>query len=202
MSRIPWIGVVVSAALATGLSGCIIIHRTVTLPPPPYQASAPLSSDVVHSPDGDMIATIPQGWILLNTGAKLDESDMLVMCDTNYSGMVFFHREPLSPGLAADIQQQGLEPAARKSFQRIKSKIPGAMLVTKEYQTFGVNDREFCAYEYTSDQYHSLTRVVVFTTGKRIYECVAAQFSVDDKPMMKFADLCAAQESVVESVRW
>jgi hypothetical protein len=193
---------VVGGALAIGFAGCIIIHRTVTLPPPPYQASAPLSSDVVHSPDGDMIATIAQGWMLMNLGTKLDENSVLVMCDTSYSGILFFHREPLTQSLAADIQQQGMEPAARKSFQRIKAKIPGALLVTKEYQVFGVNDREFCSYEYTSDQYHSINRVVVFSTGKRIYECVAAQYSSDDKPMMKFADLCAAQQSVVESVRW
>ncbi len=190
---------IVCALAASAFSGCMIIRSTTTLPAPPYVGSRPVTSQIVHSPDGDMIASIPEGWILLNTQNRAGENTILVLVDTNYSGVMFFERVPQSSPLPAE---NPLEAAARRSFERVKARTRDAASLSSSYQTFGVNGREFCSYEYSADRHRSENRVVVFTTGKHVYECVATQLSTDDKPMMRFADLCSVQQSLVDSIRW
>jgi len=193
---------IVCVVLSIVFAGCIIIRQTATLPPPPYSGSVPLTGQIIHSPDGDMIATIPEGWILLDTENKTEPDKILVLVDTAYSGIIFFEKFTTTPELTADIQQDGIEVAARKSFARLQTKTHGAATLFSSYLTFGVDDRAFCSYEYTTDHKRTKNRVVVFSAGKQIYECVAAQISTDEKAMMPFADLCTSQQSVVNSIRW
>jgi hypothetical protein len=190
------------ALLSVVLSGCLIINQTTTLPPSPYVGTVPLSGQIIHTPDGDMIATIPQGWILLDTQNKADQNTQIVLTDTAYSGIIFFSKLPVTESVMATVRQDGLEEAARKSYQHLQEKTHGEAKLTTDYQTFGVDDREFCSYEYSADNRRSVNRVVVFSTGKQIYQCVAVQLSTDEKPMMKFQDLCSAQQSVVNTIRW
>ena len=183
-------------------SGCILLSPKSSLPPAPYTASVPLTGQVVHSPDGDMIATIPQGWILLDTENKVEASKILVFTDTSYSGVVFFSVFPTTPGLLADVQQDGIEVAARKSYERLKAKTHSSAVLISSFVTFGVDDRPFCSYEYTTDHNKTRNRVVVFYSGKHFYECVASQISTDEKAMMSFPKLCDAQQSLVNTIRW
>lgn len=191
--------IIVLMALLSGLSGCIIMRSTTTLPAPPYVGSRPLTSQIVHSPEGDMIAAIPEGWILLNTQNKAGENVILVLVDTNYSGVIFFERLPLTTPLPLE---NALEAAARRSFEKVKSRTRDVATLSSSYQIFGVDNREFCAYEYSADRHRSENRVVVYNTGKHVYQCIATQLSTDDKPMMKFAELCGVQQSLVDSIRW
>src|SRR5690348_6750047 len=87
---------------AIAFNGCIIIQQTSTLPSAPYEGTVPLTGQIIHSPEGDMIATIPQGWILLDTENKNDPNTILVLADTSYSGIMVFEKMPATPELMAD----------------------------------------------------------------------------------------------------
>jgi hypothetical protein len=181
------------------MPGCLIIRRTTTLPAPPYVGGKPLSAQIIHTPEGDMIASIPEGWILLNTQNKTGENTSLVLVDTLYSAIIFFERLPLTTPLPQD---NPLEFAARASFERTKAKTRDVATLSSSYQLFGVDNREFCSYEYSADHHKTENRVAVFNTGKHVYMCVASQLSTEDKPMMRFSDLCSVQQTLLDSVKW
>ena len=185
--------------LLAEIPGCLIMRSTTALPAPPYIGGKPLSAQIIHTPEGDMIASIPEGWILLNTQSKAGEATNLVLVDTLYSGVIFFERLTLSTALPLE---NPLEFAARASFERTKTKTRDVATLSSSYQTFGVDNREFCSYEYSADRHRTENRVAVFNTGKHTYLCVASQLSTEDKPMMKFSDLCSVQQTLLDSVRW
>ncbi|MCE7936164.1 MAG: hypothetical protein DYG96_16475 [Chlorobi bacterium CHB2] len=130
---------------------------TVVVAPPLVQ----LSADAVHSPAGDMTVKIRRLRRLAEDGPHL------------VGGQA-------RGNVRAAYDASGLKGLAEISFQRRWKGSQSRARMEGLVEEFELGKRRFAAYSYTTDGGATLTRVAVFFTATRLYECAIANLTFSD----------------------
>lgn len=166
----------------------------------PYESNYPMTDEVVTSLNDDLKLKVPKGWF-----ATTDESNapnlLVWLVREDYGATMAISEVKADASTRMQLERKGLEALAAISFalktERAKGK---AELVTKAKE-FKLNDRKFCSYEYSTDGRKTIVRVVVFDTGKHLYDFAVAP---GEKAGVKVdqQNLFTVQQSVLNSMQW
>ncbi|MBX7216703.1 MAG: hypothetical protein K1X90_06985 [Candidatus Kapabacteria bacterium] len=150
---------------------------TVVVAPPVVQ----LSADAVHSPAGDMTVKIPVGWVAMDIEQLQTPQVFSVACDPSYTMSLVMGEIPMDNNVRAAYDASGLKGLAEISFQRRWKGSQSRARMEGLVEEFELGKRRFAAYSYTTDGGATLTRVAVFFTATRLYECAIANLTFTDR---------------------
>ncbi len=166
----------------------------------PYDSNYPMTEEVVKSLNDDVQLRVPKGWFA--TTDETNAPNLLVwLVREDYGATMAVSEIKGDANTRKQIDRKGLEALAAVSFALKSERAKGkAELVTKPKE-FKVNGREYCSYEYSTDGRKTLIRVVVFNTGKHLYDFTIVPA---EKEGLKFdpQTLFVIQQSVLNSIEW
>lgn len=165
-----------------------------TRPRLPY----PLSDKTVVSTDGHLRLHVPDGWFVPEGGDSFP--GLLVwLVKEDYSATMGLMEIKADERLRKEVKAAGLRALGRLSFSLKQGREPSAELLSGP-EVFRLRRRNFCSFEYTSDDGATVIRTVVFDTGKGFYELTvvpnASNLPGATQPIFD------AQEAILYTIKW
>ena len=194
---------------ATALSGCLFVKA-----PKQDEATgedAPLSplpqlemgDELIRSPQGDMIALLPEGWLLLDT--KTDVSDYVITVAVNpeYTLSAVFSTIPDAGSTREAFYDDGLLGLARVAFTQRSRKTAGAVDLVCTYSIAELGTREFGLYKFKSSSGSLKSRSAVFTsTLGNFYEFSLVPINVSGRDIPADADQHTVFSSILATIQY
>ena len=161
----------------------------------PYGTDYPLSNSIVHSRDGVLSCSIPQGWFS-STEDSLGTKLTIFLMNDDITATLVVKELKLDPLSLQQVELQGLKLLARlsASFHSEDSRI-----VLPELQEFELRGNKFCSYELSQGE--NRARVVVFSAKGRYYEC-EARASHNNWTGEQYTRMFKAQQSLLASLHF
>jgi hypothetical protein len=161
-----------------------------------------LSADVIHSPQGDMTARLPQGWVMLDAGALETPGVFAAACDTAYTLSVVFSEVPVDAAVRDGYSRRGLRGLGEASFQRRQKRSNSRAQLVGDVEEFAIGRRLFTAYTYSTDSMRTLTRTAVFFTQSHLYECAITHLTFSDRALPTPRAMGEIHELVLGTIEW
>jgi hypothetical protein len=166
----------------------------------PYEANYPMTDEVVKSLNEDVQIKVPKGWF-----ATTDESNapnlLVWLVREDYGATMAISEIKADASTRRQLERKGLEALAEISFALKSERAKGKAEMVVKPREFKVDGRKFCSYEYSTDRRKTIVRVVVFDTGKHLYDFAvvpAEKEGVKTDPK----NLFIIQQSVLNSMQW
>jgi hypothetical protein len=131
----------------------------------PYTADYPLTDQLFHSRDRMFSGKIPRGWFS-STDDSLGSAVNALLIKEDYSATLTMKEIKLDHLASERVQNEGLKFLARLSTLFKQERGPDTELIMTEFELRG---KSYCGYERMLGEI--TTRVVVFTTKGKYYEC-------------------------------
>jgi hypothetical protein len=150
------------------LGGCLWVKAPEQKPPTEDQSLSPLpelvmGEEPVRTPEGDMIALLPEGWLLLDAKDQVSSDIVAVAVNPEYTLSAVFSLIPAAASTQESLDQEGLLGLARNSFNKHARKTAGTAKLLGTYAVAEYGVRQFGTYEFSTAG--SLrTRCAVFTS--------------------------------------
>lgn len=159
-----------------------------------------MTDEVAKSLNNDLQVNIPKGWF-----ATSDESNaphlLIWLVREGYGATMAITEIKADANTGRRLEREGLKTLAGISFALKSERAKGkAEMVTKPRE-FKLRGRKFCSYEYSTDGGKTVVRVVVFNTGKRLYDFSAVPAEKEGVKVDP-QHLFIIQQSVLNSMRW
>jgi len=175
--------------------------------------SVTLSQDVIFSPDGNMNAKIPEGWVIATPQTQGSTANVFaVVCDPEYRYMLTFTELPYNEinVLSNSNELTNLSNAVLKWRKRRYS---GYIDQLVEPYLMNIKNKQFSIFSYTTDSNASVIRSAVFLTQAaanpksknvtyNLYECMLTQIPNKDKPLPSPQELAVIHKTVLEGIKW
>lgn len=197
--------VLAAAALAACLnfSACTGSRKSATdadtsfVPP-----DVTLAAEAIHSPNGDMMARLPKGWVRLNAPELESPQVFSVACNPEYTMSVIFSEGSIDNATLATVDKVGLRAIAQNAFMRRYNRSGRRAKMFGEVEEFAIGLRKFGAYTYSVDTMKTFTRVAVFATNSHLYECALTQMTFRDNQIPSVRTMKYIQQLILSSVEW
>ncbi len=164
-----------------------------------YPANQQLTGEIAKSINNDISLQVPMGWFN-STDSQAAPGILIWLIKKDYSAslaLVEIHVDEIG---AKQLKTEGIHALAEISMSMKKEIAQHEPLLVGNYEGFVIGDRQFCAYEYTTDKGKTKERIVVFSTGNKWYELAAVPFAKHNKHI-SFEDLFCAQNSILQSIQ-
>jgi hypothetical protein len=166
----------------------------------PYEANYPMTDEVVKSLNEDIQIKVPKGWF-----ATTDESNapnlLVWLVREDYGATMAISEIKADADTRRQLERKGLGALAEISFALKSERAKGKAEMLVKPKEFKVDGRKFCSYEYSTDGRKTIIRVVVFDTGKHLYDfAVVPAEKEGGKTDPK--NLFVIQQSVLRSLQW
>lgn len=196
--RFPFIAAL--TALSFFISSCILFSPTKA-PKPVYETTGiALSEETFHSPNGDVVGYVPEGWFILDLEHQPPPVDALVaLSNAKYEATLALAELTVSAVLKSNIEKDGIMILAEASFHEREKRTGSAARITKKFERFTIAAKEFVSYEYTTDGGATVSRVIVFRTAAHCYEL--AMISLP-RSTARMVDIFSIEQAVAESLAW
>lgn len=161
-----------------------------------------LSTELVHSPGGDMTLKIPVGWVTMDIEQLQTPQVFSVACNPEYTMSLVIGEIPLENSVRAAYNATGLKGLAEVSFQRRWKGSQSKARMVGSVEEFELGKRRFAAYSYTTDGGITLTRVAVFFTTTHLYECAITNLTFSDGEPANLETMQEILRLVLASATW
>lgn len=136
-----------------------------------YFSDYPLTTGKVSSQSGKFSVLLPKGWFIAeDNDLRINE---IWLIKEDYSASISFIPINVDSSTADQLVLGGLQELKRLNIAFRKAKVGNASFSILNEEFFQVNDTEFFAYEYTTED-HAKIRVVLFKFNGKFYECSAS----------------------------
>jgi hypothetical protein len=166
----------------------------------PYEANYPMTDEVVKSLNEDIQIKVPKGWF-----ATTDESNapnlLVWLVREDYAATMAISEIKADANTHRQLNRKGLEALAEISFALKSERAKGKAEMVVKPREFKVDGRKFCSYEYSTDGRKTIIRVVVFDTGKHLYDFAVVP-AEKEGARTDSKSLFIIQQSVLNSLRW
>lgn len=122
-----------------------------------------MSDELVRTSQGDMIALLPKGWVLLDPGMSASESILVVAVNPDYSCSAVFSNVNLTASTQQTVAEDDLLGLARHAFSLHQRKSGGVTKLVDSYAIDTLGTRLFGTYSFTGTG-GMRTRCAVFTS--------------------------------------
>lgn len=194
--------------IIASLNSCIIVkkfeseekERVVELSPKP---SIAMSEEVLRPEQGDMIASLPKGWFLIDTGSETPPEVFAVAVNSDYTLTAVFAEIPKNSGVDSKFKKDGLLGTAKHSYIQKTSRTGGRAQLTNDYQILEAGNLSFGKYEYSTTGGALLARTVVFKTSlQNYYEFTLIPTDVIGKPYPSQKEQEKIFNSIVATIKY
>jgi hypothetical protein len=166
----------------------------------PYDSNYPMTDEVVKSLNEDVRIKVPKGWFA--TTDETNAPNLLVwLVREDYGATMAISEIKADANTRRQLERRGLEALASISFALKSERARGKAEMVVEPKEFDINGKKFCSYEYSSDGRKTIVRVVVFGTGKHLYDFAAVPAEKENVKADR-KSLFTTQQSVLHSMRW
>src|ERR1041385_661907 len=174
MNTLQALGWMAALGMVSYLAGCASSRQTRQEDDDFYARLPPVtisSTEIIHSPAGDMTARLPHGWVTVEVEKLEDPKIFAVACDPNYTMSLVFSEVALDNSIRTGFDRGGMRGVLEASFLRRQKRSAGRAQGMTEVEEFTIGSRQFGSYIYTTDSMRTITRVAVFYTTAHLYEC-------------------------------
>lgn len=195
--------VLAGSLCALGLAGCIGTQKGTQSEADEFGSRFPpvtVSEARIHSPNGDMSARVPDGWVMLDVDRLESPELFAVACNPEYTVSLIFSALSVDNAARRGFDRGGMAGLAEASFERRKKRSAGRARMVSDYEEFTIGRLRFGAYTYTTDSVPSLTRVAVFYSAQNLYECAVTHLTFTDRDLPPLKALREIQQVVLATV--
>ena len=170
------------------------------LSPQPQMA---MGDELIRSPQGDMIALLPEGWQLLDTKTEVSDFVITVAVNPEYTLSAVFATIPPSGSTLQAVDDDGLLGLARVAFTQRSRKTAGAVDLVGTYSLAELGTREFGLYKFKPSAGSLTSRCAVFTsTLGNYYEFSLVPINVSGRDIPADADQHKVFSSILATIQY
>ncbi len=187
------------------LAGCAAPKETTPVEEEDFFASLPaveLSDEVVYSPEGDMRARLPEGWVTLDDRRFDNPEIFAVACDPEYRMVIVFSEVPMDAALGELFRSKGMLGLLQANYNERQTRMAGATPQLLSGEEFALGRRKFGAYAFTADSGMTMTRVALFYTPKHLYECSISALPYTESDVPSNETLKDVHQVVLGGIEW
>jgi hypothetical protein len=142
---------------------------------PYYSFDYPLTTEVIISTDKTIQSRVPLGWFA-SKDTSLTPQFLFWLIKDDYSSSIALQEIKVDRFTEQRIKKEGLKLFAEIS-QSFKKESVDKFLMTKPIEVFTINSKNYCGYEYYSNDRSSRVRVILLQIGSRYFEVEATPLS-------------------------
>jgi hypothetical protein len=201
-------GIIMLIVSSIGLSGCLFVRIDDEEPPPTPvivspQPEIPISEEMVHSRDGDMLAFLPVGWDFINAEGMMSSDVFAIAANKDMNIALVFRRLKKLPQTDSVIAKQGVYALARAAMIYHQQKTAGAAKQTGKYGLITIGSREFGTFDFTNATRSARNRCAVFMSSfGNYYEIALVPLNINDNPLPSEETILKLFRSVLATVQY
>lgn len=198
------------ALISFSINSCIIVkydnfeeievEQEIDISPKPILE---LSTTMVRSDKGDMIAFLPKDWSFVDVEEKISSDVLFVAVNKEYNLSVVFSNISKSDEYDKKITDEGLYALAWYSLMKKEKKSAGNIKQIGKYQPIKMGPRRFVKYEYAGGNAAAATKSAVFiSTIGQYYEMTLIPMIVDSNPIPKQQEINDIFQSMLTGIKY
>jgi hypothetical protein len=138
---------------------------------PYYSFDYPLTTEVVISTDKTIQSRIPLGWFV-SKDTSLTPQFLFWLIKEDYSSTIVLQEIKVDHFTEQRIKKEGLKLFAEIS-QAFKNESVDKFSLTMPIEIFTINSKNYCGYEYYSNDRSGRVRVILMQIGNKYFEVEA-----------------------------
>lgn len=175
-----------------------VVAEQVPLSPVPEIA---MGDDIVRSPEGDMIASLPKDWMFLDVQDDVSDDLLAVAVNPDYTLSVVFSVIPQATSATEAYAAEGLRGLARIAFQKHLRKAAGSVSLVGTYTTTILGTRSFGQYAFSNGA--STTRCAVFRSMLgHFYQCAVVPLTITNRDVPPDREQQAIFSSILATIQY
>lgn len=123
-----------------------------------------MSDELIRTRQGDMIAFIPRGWLLIDPKDQVSDDIITVAVNQDYTLSAVFSSIPTTASSQDQFVNEGLLGLARVAYTKHVRKTAGSVSLSGTYSIAELGTRRFGLFDFTSPTGVSKSRSAVFTS--------------------------------------
>ncbi len=195
--------------LSVSLSSCIIVKNEeeneqsspiLKFSPTPEMK---MSDEMVRSDEGDMVAFLPAGWLLVNLEDDAPADVIGAAVDKGYTMSIVFSRIRKTDKRDKIISREGVLGLARIALEKRAKKTAGSVALAGEYSEIEMGPRKFAKYEFANaDKSMRGVSAVFVSTLNNYYELSVIPMNLTGIVPVSQSDLNRVFSSVLTTVQY
>lgn len=186
-------------------AGCAAPKKAPAVQEDDFFAMVPaveLSEEVIYSPEGDMKARLPDGWVTLDDARFGNPEIFAVACDPEYRMVIVFSEIPMDQALGEVFRSKGMMGLLQANFNERLSRMSGPAPQLLAGEEFALGRRKFGAYAFTADSGATMTRVALYYTPKHLYECAISNLPYTESDVPSSQTIKDIHQVVLGGIEW
>jgi hypothetical protein len=160
--------IIIALALIT-LNACVIVKKFETETREPLVKLSPkpivsMQDDYIRSAEGDMIASIPEGWFFVDMNGKESAGTIAIATTKDYNLTAVFKRIPASIELDKSFKDDKEFGIAKYCYTLKATKTGGNCQLTSKYGMIEAGNLKYGTYRYSNTGGALTARSAVFKT--------------------------------------
>ena len=164
-----WYRVLLFMAICFALTSCLfvkapeqkLVGETQQLSPLP---EIEMSDEIIRTREGDMIALVPRGWLLIDPKEEVSDDILTVAVNPEYTLSAVFSGIPATASSQEQLGKEGLLGLARIAYTKHSRKTAGSVSLAGTYSIAELGTRRFGLYDFSSQNGLVRSRCAVFTS--------------------------------------
>lgn len=164
------------------------------------------SQDLIYSPDGNISARIPDGWLIVTPQQKSDNANIFaVVCDPDYRYMLTFTELPYND---VKVISSGIDiiSLTMGTLKWRKKRFIGNIELIEDPSEINIKSKTFGAFTYSSDSSVTIIRSGIFNTQingtQKLYECMLTQIPNKYKPLPSNVEIISIHKAILNGIKW
>jgi hypothetical protein len=162
-------GILLLIVISFALSSCLfvkapeqkLVGETQQLSPLP---EIEMSDELIRTREGDMIALVPRGWLLIDPKDDVSDDIITVAVNPEYTLCAVFSSIPATASSQEQLDREGLLGLARIAYTKHSRKSAGSVSLAGTYSIAELGTRRFGLYDFSSQSGVLRSRCAVFTS--------------------------------------
>lgn len=163
----------------------------------------PMSDKLVKSPDGDMIAFLPEDWFFVDVEKEASSDIFAVAVNPDYTLSAVFSF--ISPDEISDkiIKKEGLLGLARYKFLNHQKKSSQSVQQIGSYSKIVIGANNFATFDMAAHNsgYNTKSAVFISSTG-RYYQFSLIPMQIKIKPIPSDAEITTIFKSILTTINY
>jgi hypothetical protein len=165
--------------------------------------SIPMGSESIRSERGDMIAFLPEGWLLVDTENKSPVNVFAVSVNQSYTLSIVFSKWTNKLDVISILKKDGLLGIATKIFEMKQLKSLNNLRLLGNFEPVKNATQKFYIFKYENLQNGLIGKSAVFVTGlNEVYEFSLLQLDFKEKQEISDADFDKIFSSVLSTIKF
>lgn len=162
-----------------------------------------MSDEMVRSDRGDMVAFLPEGWLLINLEGEAPADVLGVAVDKGYIMSIVFSRIRKSDKADKIISREGVLGLVRIALEKRVKKTAGSVALVGKYSEIKMGPRKFAKYEFANaDKSMRGISAVFVSTLNNYYEVSVIPMNLTGIVPVSQYDLNRVFSSVLTTVQY